>query len=153
MSYSFFNFFRKSIKLEEKKIRDQETTDSLNSILNRARSVTVGTSFGGITELMMRKNDGTVVWTPLQPVEVVELIHQLAANVGCHIIVKPREDFASWRQWNENAQSLSFVEDTKQKLENHSHDDVEPFNKVGVNLEHEDLLAGTNLSNKVEIKY
>lgn len=67
--------------------------------LYRARSVTVGTSFGGTTEMMMRRNDGTVVWAPLQPVEVIELIHQLAANVGCHLHLTPRRDFASWRSW------------------------------------------------------
>jgi hypothetical protein len=33
------------------------------------------------------------------PVEITELIHQLAANIGCHIAVKPRDDFASWREW------------------------------------------------------
>lgn len=67
--------------------------------LRRARSVTVGTSFGGVTELMMRNNDGNIIWTPMQPVEVVELIHQLAANIGCHIHIQPRQDFASWRAW------------------------------------------------------
>ena len=75
----------------------------------RARSVTVGTSFGGTTELMMRGNDGNVLWTPMQPVEVIELIHQLAANVGCHLQLKPREDFSSWRQWKDSDNNqLSF---------------------------------------------
>lgn len=67
--------------------------------LNRARGVTVGTCFGGTIELSMRHPNGTVIWTPLQPVEAIELIHQLAASVGCHLILKPRNDFASWRQW------------------------------------------------------
>jgi hypothetical protein len=66
---------------------------------NRARSITVGTCFGGITEIMMRMNDGRTVWTTLQPVEVVELIHQLSANIGCHIHIQPRQDFSSWRNW------------------------------------------------------
>jgi len=86
----------------EKKLQEiQRKQDEANfeSSLNRARSVTVGTCFGGTTELMMRGNDGSVLWTPMQPVEVVELIHQLAANVGCHIALKPRQDFASWREW------------------------------------------------------
>jgi hypothetical protein len=47
----------------------------------------------------MRASDGTHVWCLLQPVETIELIHQLAANVGCHIALKPREDFSSWRGW------------------------------------------------------
>ena len=67
--------------------------------MNRARSVAVGTCFGGTTELTIRCNDGRVIWAPMQPVEVIELIHQLAANVGCHLQLKPRDDFASWRNW------------------------------------------------------
>ena len=69
------------------------------SNLNRARSVTVGTAFGGTTELMMRSDGGRHIWCVMQPVEVIELIHQLAANVGCHMALKPREDFSSWRDW------------------------------------------------------
>jgi hypothetical protein len=90
-------------KSDAKKILEsvtaQQEADGFTGGLNRARSVTVGTAFGGTTELMMRKNDGTVVWALLQPVETVELIHQLAANIGCHIHVQPRDDFASWRDW------------------------------------------------------
>jgi hypothetical protein len=84
-------------KLQE--IQRKQDEANFSASLNRARSVTVGTCFGGTTELMMRGNDGSVLWTPMQPVEVIELIHQLAANVGCHIALKPRQDFASWRNW------------------------------------------------------
>jgi hypothetical protein len=66
---------------------------------SRARSVMVGTAFGGTTEISMRLDNGVSVWAILQPVETIELIHQLAANVGCHINLQPREDFASWRGW------------------------------------------------------
>jgi hypothetical protein len=45
----------------------------------------------------------------MQPVEVIELIHQLAANVGCHIHIKPRDDFSSWREWK-------IIESEKDKL-------------------------------------
>jgi hypothetical protein len=72
---------------------------SRNGDLRRARSVLVGTAFGGTTEITMRGIDGSVLWTPMQPVEVIELIHQLAANVGCHINLQPRQDFSSWRSW------------------------------------------------------
>lgn len=66
---------------------------------NRARSITVGTAFGGTTEVMMRSDGGRHIWCAMQPTEVLELIHQLAANIGCHIAVKPRDDFGSWREW------------------------------------------------------
>lgn len=84
-------------KLDE--IQAKQDIQNFESSLNRARSVTVGTCFGGTTELMMRGNDGSVLWCAMQPVEVIELIHQLAANVGCHIALKPRDDFGSWREW------------------------------------------------------
>lgn len=81
------------------KIRADMDVENLMSNINRARSVTVGTSFGGTTEIMMRSDGGRHIWCAMQPVEVVELIHQLAANVGCSADVKPRKDFASWRDW------------------------------------------------------
>jgi hypothetical protein len=80
--------------------QEQEIANRIGE-LSRARSVTVGTSFGGTTEVSMRSNDGTHVWCILQPVEAIELIHQLAANVGCHIHIQPRDDFSSWRGWRE----------------------------------------------------
>jgi len=82
-----------------KEIERQMEIDNIASNRTRARSVTVGTAFGGTTELMMRMPDGTVPWAIMQPVEVIELIHQLAANVGCHIHLQPRRDFSSWRDW------------------------------------------------------
>jgi hypothetical protein len=80
-------------------IEERMGVESRNGDLNRARSITVGTAFGGTTEIGMRANDGTFIWSLMQPVEVIELIHQLAANVGCHIQLAPRRDFASWRNW------------------------------------------------------
>lgn len=85
-----------------KKFRELESKMELEnreSNLNRARSITVGTSFGGTTEVLMRSDGGRHIWCVMQPVEVIELIHQLAANVGCHIAIKPRDDFGSWREW------------------------------------------------------
>lgn len=87
--------FKKQMDELDKKM----SIENRENDLNRARSITVGTSFGGTTEVMMRMNNGRTVWTPMQPVEVTELIHQLAANIGCHVALKPRNDFGSWRQW------------------------------------------------------
>jgi len=81
------------------KLQKQNLENDIAANQNRAKSVTVGTAFGGAIELMMRKHDGNVVWATLQPVEVIELLHQLAAGVGCHLHLQPREDFASWRNW------------------------------------------------------
>jgi hypothetical protein len=119
-------------KLEE--IQHKQDTASFESALNRARSVTVGTCFGGTTELMMRANDGSVLWCPMQPVEVVELIHQLAANVGCHVAVKPRSDFSSWRNWR-------VTPEEQQHLQGHPPfvNDMAPFMQVGINGIDKDL--------------
>lgn len=75
---------------------------NLESNRNRARSVTVGTAFGGAVELSMR-GDYANLWVIMQPVEVVELIEQLAAGVGLQVAMRPRQDFASWRGWNVEA--------------------------------------------------
>jgi hypothetical protein len=102
--------------MKKPKFPTQKEIDDLNNAMSyenrmgdfrRARSFTVGTCFGGTTELMMRGNDGNVLWTPMQPVEVIELIHQLAANVGCHINLQPRKDFSSWRDWKYTEEELA----------------------------------------------
>ena len=107
-------------------IQAKQDIQNFESSLNRARSVTVGTCFGGTTELMMRGNDGSVLWCPMQPVEVIELIHQLAANVGCHIALKPRDDFSSWREWR-------ISEAEKQHLNGHPPfvNDMAVFQRLG----------------------
>jgi len=67
--------------------------------IGRARGITVGTAFGGTVEIGLRRADGNTTYAILQPVEAIEILHQLAACVGCHLQLKPREDFASWRDW------------------------------------------------------
>jgi hypothetical protein len=86
-------------KRKFQELQNRQELENFESNLNRARSVTVGTAFGGTTELMMRSDGGRHIWCLMQPVEVIELIHQLSANVGCHIQLKPRDDFSSWREW------------------------------------------------------
>jgi hypothetical protein len=84
-------------KIEE--LENQLTLSSYTSNLNRARSINVGTAFGGTSEIMIRGEGDKFLYAVLQPVEVVELIHQLCANVCCSAELKPRNDFASWRDW------------------------------------------------------
>lgn len=91
------NKSEKKKRLEQ--IIAQQDINRFQADLNRACSITVGTAFGGTTEVSMRGNGGQTLWCVMQPVEVIELIHQLAANAGCHIHVRPRDDFASWREW------------------------------------------------------
>lgn len=110
-----------------KQIEQQTEIDNKESNLYRARSVTVGTCFGGTTELSMRGDGSKFLYSIMQPVEVIELIHQLAANVGCHIAIKPRSDFASWREWR-------ISEAEKIHLNGHPPfvNDMAPFNKLGM---------------------
>lgn len=116
-----------------KKLRElqvQMDLENQTSNVNRARSVTVGTAFGGTTEIMMRGDGGRHLWCLMQPVEVVELIHQLAANIGCHLAIKPRNDFSSWRDWKVSEE---------QKIHYNGHvpfvNDMAPFNQIGANIE------------------
>lgn len=88
------NEFNKRMKAIEQEMQQKNRLGDLN----RARSISVGTTGGGTTELMMRGND-SYMWYVMQPVEVIELIHQLSANVGCHIHIQPRKDFSAWREW------------------------------------------------------
>jgi hypothetical protein len=88
-----------------KKLHAEQQVKVIQDGANRARSVTVGTAFGGTIEVCMRV-DGGSIWAILQPVEALELAHQIAAAAGCHIAMRPREDFGSWREWKQES-SLS----------------------------------------------
>ena len=111
------------------KLRQMEAEMDLEnreSNRNRARSITVGTAFGGTSEIMMRGDGGRHLWCVMQPCEVVELINQLAANVGCNVALKPRDDFASWRDWRVS-------EAEKKHLNNHAPfvNDMAVFQQLG----------------------
>ena len=111
----------------------------------RARSVTVGTAFGGTTELTMRRGDGAFTFAIMQPVEVIELIHQLAANVGCHLQLTPRRDFAAWRDWKYTEAELAHYRGV-QNLPGVGWpphvNDMAPHMLVGANLPHPEQQPG-----------
>ena len=65
------------------KLRQMEAEMDLEnreSNRNRARSITVGTAFGGTTEIMMRSDGGRHIWCIMQPTEVVEESAKQAGN-------------------------------------------------------------------------
>jgi hypothetical protein len=88
-------------KIREKINQIYEENEYANLVQNknRSRSITVGTAFGGSVEVSMR-GDYHQLWAALQPVEVVELIEQLASGVGLQVAMRPKQDFAAWRGWN-----------------------------------------------------
>lgn len=98
---SYENLSLKEIEAEIEKKAKLRHLKSLDQHDSRAQAVTIGTAGGGTTEITMRGTSGQFLWNVYQPVEVVELINQLAANIGCHIHIQPRNDFSSWRQWRE----------------------------------------------------
>tara|TARA_R110000822_G_scaffold101668_1_gene227965 strand:- start:664 stop:1125 length:462 start_codon:yes stop_codon:yes gene_type:complete len=77
----------------------QNQMDCLVNNKAHAMSITVGNNNSGHIDVTIRTVSGDHVFKTLQPVECIELIHELAAACGCHIHVRPREDFASWRPW------------------------------------------------------
>ena len=87
-------------KLFEEK-QQQAQLNALDANSCRAQSVSIGASASGVTEITMRGVNGNFLWEIYQPVQVVELINQLAASIGCRIHIQPRNDFASWRVWRE----------------------------------------------------
>jgi hypothetical protein len=126
--------------LERKKrlreIESEMTVSNRQGDLSRARSITVGTCNGGVTEIMMRGNN-QYMWMIMHPVEVIELIHQLAANVGCHIHIQPRKDFASWRNWQCTDEELAHYRNGGGALINKGSghaphvNDIAPFVSIG----------------------
>jgi hypothetical protein len=124
-----------------RELQDRMALENREGDFNRARSITVGTTFGGTTEIGMRCNDGRFVWSVMQPVEVIELIHQLSANVGCHMQLVPRKDFASWRDWRVS-------EEERLHLNGHPPfpNDMAPHNQVGASLPPPVQQPGLNLT-------
>ena len=125
--------FKKRVAQKERTLR----LKNINSNDNRAQSITVGTAGGGTTEISMRSNTGAFLWNAYQPVEIVELIHQLAANIGCHIQVRPRQDFASWRDWKYTEEELAHYrgEQFWPATGHAPHvNDLSPHRTVGANL-------------------
>lgn len=140
---------KNSYKKREKEILDEQRLKSLSEIDSRARSITVGTAFGGVTEIMMRRHDGGMTWCILQPVEVVELIHQLSANIGCHISIRPRNDFSSWRGWNaDNNQELGLLN----KSNFYNDKELLPNESQEPNLKIENLISEGNKDETVATK-
>ena len=92
---------KKDFEKEFQERQQQQQLEALDSNRNRAQSVSIGMSGSGTAEITMRGVNGTFLWNVYQPVQVTEFIHQLAASIGCHIQIQPRNDFGSWREWRE----------------------------------------------------
>jgi hypothetical protein len=88
------------------RMRERQLANALKETDTRARSFTVGTAFGGALEVSMRGDGGAHMWAILQPVEAIEVLHQMAAAVGCHMHLTPRRDFAAWRNWKNSPEEL-----------------------------------------------
>jgi hypothetical protein len=101
-----FNYFFDMPKKEETAIRkkinemyEENEYANLQQNKNRARSITVGTAFGGAIEVNMRGDYGSL-WCILSPVEALEVAEQLAAACGVQVAMKPKDDFSAWRGWD-----------------------------------------------------
>ena len=95
------------IQKELDRLHKLQQLESMKANETRAQSITIGTSGGGTTEITMRGINGAFLWNAYQPVEVIELIHQLSANIGCHLHLMPRQDFGSWRDWKVSPEELA----------------------------------------------
>ena len=103
---SLFQIKKEEHALKMQQIDHQMAETNRLGDINRARAVTVGAAGGGTVEIGQRANNGTYIFSILQPVEAIELIHQLSANVGCHLHLTPRQDFSSWRGWKMSEEEL-----------------------------------------------
>ena len=127
--------------------------EALEANENRAQSLTVGTAGGGSVEITMRTHSGRFMWNTYQPVEVVEFINQLAAGIGCHIHILPRQDFASWRNWKVSPEELAHIKGI-QHFQGVGHAPFpkmhdEAFGEGGLNLPHPEEQPGRP---KLEVK-
>jgi hypothetical protein len=90
---------QKEIEEKEKLLRYQQSFNSTSATSNRSRAITVGPAGCGIVEVILR-SDTHMLWHQLQPVEAIELIESIAAAVGVYVATKPKDDYASWRDWS-----------------------------------------------------
>ena len=82
-------------------LAEQNELASLLQTQNRARSISVGPTTGGMIEFVMR-GDHAQTWYAISPVEAIEFMQQIAASAGVEIAIRPRQDFAAWRSWDAN---------------------------------------------------
>lgn len=93
---------QKKLSKTRQKIHELYEKNELSNLLEnqtRARSLTVGTTTGGIIEVGMR-GDHTHLWYLLHPVEAVEIMQSIAAAAGIEIAMRPKQDFTTWRSWD-----------------------------------------------------
>jgi|TARA_B100000085_G_scaffold4409_1_gene3963 hypothetical protein len=83
------------VELEEQRYKLAE----IRASNQRARSVTIGACTGGLVELCMR-GDFESLYYIMHPVEAVELINSIAAQVGLDVATRPKEDYSTWRMWD-----------------------------------------------------
>lgn len=86
------------IRQEIESIYEQNELAALKSAQNRGRSITVGQVNGGLVEVSIRSDISSLYYI-LHPVEVVEIMEQLAAASGVEIAKRPKQDFSAWRSW------------------------------------------------------
>ena len=135
----------KLTKEQRQRLEEDRLNAEAEDQRRRSRSITVGTAFGGTTEVTMRGGGGNFLYCIMQPVEVIELIHQLSANVGCHLQLVPRQDFASWRDWKVSPEELAHARGIQHmpgvgfapKV-----NDMAPHSQVGANLPSPDEQPG-----------
>ena len=123
------------VKLTAELQQAQLHVDSINANTTRGRVIAVGNAFGGMTEVSIRGEANHNLWVLMQPAEVIELIHTLSSNIGCHINIKPRKDFASWRGWKANGKEEELAWGTAWQGGGYApHPTLEDEAKIGINF-------------------
>lgn len=90
----------KSAQLQKKllEINVERIAQSTESEIDRARSFYIGKNGTGI-EFGLRGDGRRFLYYIMSENEAIEVVHSIAAAIGCHIALKPREDFAATRPW------------------------------------------------------
>jgi hypothetical protein len=87
------------IRQEIQKLHEENELAALKSARDRARSISVGGTSGGLLEISLRGDFGSLYYIA-NPVEAVELIESIAAAAGLEIAKRPKQDFTAWRSWD-----------------------------------------------------
>ncbi len=98
---------KKQHKAMLERLQLETQLNEMKASQSRSQSLSIGSAGNGCSEISMRANNGTYLYCIFQPVEIMEFIHQLSANIGCHIAITPRKDFASWRDWKQEDYMIS----------------------------------------------
>lgn len=142
---------KKSTEMREKihSFHEENEFHNMNdNTRHRARSITIGTAYGGVIEVALR-NEFNHMWTIMQPVEAVEIMEQIAAACGIEVAMRPKQNFTSWRQWD-TTEKVFVKGSSVEQIE--GHEQIKMLNEARKDIDAELQIQRLELEKLKEIK-